>query len=252
MRKLLAALVAASLMLPIIAVAPAAALDSCTSNTGSPTWSVKRNDIGRQYTHAIGQTIIRQLDACFGSDGTRLAAVLVNVGGMGDGAPLFLQVGYGDRGYGLQWLASTDDYPSGNIDGVGLGFGPVPGHLVQFEIVPYSSSEWRLYIRDKTTGMYGWRPLARHYSFGTGVWYGIEVHNQGDDFGGYDSSHRTNLDYLGYQYNGDGTSSYTYLTGTGKSGWANDESWRPSTWIYGITTIGTDQYTRLWGYDTSA
>jgi hypothetical protein len=231
-----------------LAVAPATAeptraayFGACTADDGySPTYHVFRNVAGRQYTQVIARTIIRQLNACEPGSDSFSAVMAINLQDA-DCVP-FVQFGYGEiqGGQPLTWLLTQQDNSCGIVTQQSLGcfpvISPVLGHNVQFEIYKPNTTQWQFHLSDLTTGCGSFYAIADHGDYTSMVWYGIETHNNNDQFGGAGSAARAQLFDMGYQYNGDGTTSYTYLTGTTSVAWANNGV-IPYYWFASISTV---------------
>jgi hypothetical protein len=229
----------------------------CTAEPSgySPTWNVTRAVAGRQYTQAAATTTIRQLYACAGSGESFASVMPVNLGGVGVAPSVpFLQIGYFALGNTLHFWAvfAEDSQGGGGIVDSEIGFTPQIGHATRFEIYPVSGpNRWRMRATDTISGRTGFHDVPRAHNWAPGVWYGIEVHNEGDLFGGSGSANKTIISDLTYQYVGDGTTLDTYLTGTGGSGWAGMAGRTPKPcWIEGIS-IATPRTNRtiVTGYD---
>ena len=246
-RSLVLAVMMAVLATPLLPqAAEAAYYKNCTANDGhSPTWHAYRNLSGRQYTEAAGVTVIRALHECTNGSDNLSAVMAANV--QGSCTP-FTQLGYGRvDGYAQAWLYTPDDNSCGALQFYSSTLSPLVGHVVKF-LIFQSGTQWYYEIYDETLGMLDIHTRVRHANYGNEVWYGIEVHNNNDQFGGAGSANIVLLYDLSYNYVG--ASSIAYLTGTSQVAWANQGT-IPSYWLASKTTIPSNSHTELTGDTTN-
>lgn len=255
MRKLLLSLLLATGMAvpaSVLAATPVLAQGCNTYTSDSPTWHVVRT--GKRFTHAYGETVVRTLDAC--DTGTDHGSFVFPVNLQDADCSQYLQLGYGEgaEGGGLAWFWTPSATSCGAVyNTFTASFNPVVGRNYSFQIFPSAAypDKWALRIIDIGSGAAAVNYVTKLTDRDTDeAWYGIEVKNLFDRFGGSSAANTVTLNDLRFRYVGDG-GTYTYLTGTGGGAWANMDFLIPDSWHYSIAAGGAAQYTTLSGYDTS-
>lgn len=135
----------------------------------------------------------------------------------------FVQLGYGEiqGGQPLTWLWTNRDDTCGVIVQGSGGCGPLVGHNVRFIIDKPNGIQWRYHISDLTSGCGLYSAIDDHGEYTSRVWFGIEMNNDGDQFGGQSLNAKASITNMTYQFIGDGTSTPTQVLGTDNTGWAN-------------------------------
>jgi hypothetical protein len=176
----------------------------------------------------------------------------------------FPQTGYGTVDTGgstMRFWASTTAGGSANVSVLNSGnVLPIVGNTVRFQIYRVSVNGvwyWEMRVEDVTRGAGTYSSYRRIVAMDAStheVWYGIEQHNNGSQFGTNSSTNALQLRFLNYKlsFNAD----WTVLTGAAGTtySWANLDGPIPACWQYSISTysgsVASDQ-TSLNGYTTN-
>lgn len=250
------------LSLGLAPAASAATYTSCTTAPSSPytpTWHVIRSS--STYYAAKAQFVIRQLHGCTNAAGGEDPIVLVMAANLEDPND-FPQIGYGTfdtGGTNMRFWASMRSGGSADVSVLDSGnVLPIVGNTIRFLIYRVSVNGvwyWEMRVEDVTRGAgiyWSYRRIAATDAYTHKVWYGIEQHNNGSQFGTNSSTTPLQVRFLNYKLGFN--AAWTVLTGTTGYAWANLNGPIPACWQYSITTydgsIATNQ-TSLNGYTKS-
>lgn len=260
-RKFAALLPGLILSLAMAPVASAATYTDCTTPPNPayyPTWHVYRDT--SHYFAAKAQFVIRQLRGCTNAAAGEDPIVLVMAANLQDPND-FPQIGYGTAdtgGSNMVFWASTTAGGSAVISPMNSGnVTPIVGNTIRFQIHRVSVNSvwyWEMRVEDVTRGAgtyWSYRRIVAMDASAHKVWYGIEQHNNGSQFGSNSSTNPLQVRFLNYKLSAN--AAWTVLTGAAGTtyAWANLNGPIPSCWKYSISTyagsIATDQ-TSLDGY----
>lgn len=234
------------LSLALAPVASAATYINCTTPPSPgyyPTWHVYRDTTN--YYAAKAQFVIRQLHGCTNAAAGEDPLALVMAANLEDPND-FPQIGYGTfdtGGSNMRFWASSTPGGSPNISVLNSGnVLPIVGNTVRFQIYRVSVNGvwyWEMRVEDVTRGagtFWSYRRIAATDAYTHKVWYGIEQHNNGSQFGTNSSTTPLQVRFLNYKlsFNAD----WTVLTGAAGTtyAWANLDGPIPACWQYSIST----------------
>jgi hypothetical protein len=129
----------------------------------------------------------------------------------------FVQLGYGRTRPSavLDWQYTPSDSSGGDLHNLTFSHTkPILGHRYSLRISWSSiASAWQNYVNDITANSGTlWQDTTNNHSYGTETWYGFEINEFNDQFGGQGSGAKINLQNLGYRPVGGSTTTYVATT----------------------------------------
>lgn len=203
MRKLLAALLGVSLLLPIVAVpvARAAYYENCNTGFANNFHQYVQLTTGPLSVDSLQAEVVylRNVQPCLNGYGSTFV-LPVNIQGYA-----FVQLGYGRIGSNgpLKFLYTKSETSGGVLTAAPSNIpNPIVGHNYRFRAV-YSPTydRWRYVITDLSLSgdpYYAWNGDIATKHFGLEVWSGFETTNSQDQFGG--AGEWISINRIGYQY----------------------------------------------------